>query len=197
MQLPKVGPTQWKPVTHGSPVSNQEYKPVSKQNLYELDLLCIGSGPAGQRAAVQAAKLGKRVGLIEQEFAVGGVSLHTGTIPSKPFREAVISLTVGANPFHARRKNDKQRLKRTAKELFSRVDDLIGRETHVQEDQLTRNDVEIINGAGKFQDAHTVVAKSSSGGRLIRVDNILVAVGTPSDAPGQFVGFRSRRHHQR
>jgi len=107
---------------------------VSEQDLYEFDLLCIGSGPAGQRAAVQAAKLGKRVGLIERELEVGGVCLHTGTIPSKTFREAVLSLTNGSNPFHARRKYDKQRHKPTAKELFSRVDDLIGRETHVQED---------------------------------------------------------------
>jgi len=158
-------------------------KPVSEQDLYEFDLLCIGSGPAGQRAAVQAAKIGKRVGLIEREFEVGGVCLHTGTIPSKTFREAVLSLTVGSNPFHARRKNDKQRPRPTAQELFSRVDDLIGRETHVQEDQLTRNDVEIINGAGEFRDAHTVVAKSSSGDRLIRADNILVAVGTHPTPP--------------
>ncbi len=80
---------------------------MSKQDLNDFDLLCIGSGPAGQRAAVQAAKLGKRVGLIEREFDVGGVCLHTRTIPSKTFREAVLSLTAGSNPFHARRKNDK------------------------------------------------------------------------------------------
>ncbi len=156
---------------------------MSEQDLNDFDLLCIGSGPAGQRAAVQAAKLGKRVGLIEREFDVGGVCLHTGTIPSKTFREAVLSLTAGSNPFHARRKNDKQRPKPTAKELFSRVDDLIGREIHVQEDQLTCNDVEIITGAGEFQDAHTVVAKSNSGDRLIRADNILVAVGTRATPP--------------
>ena len=108
---------------------------MSEQDLNDFDLLCIGSGPAGQRAAVQAAKLGKRVGLIEREFDVGGVCLDTGTIPSKTFREAVLSLTAGSNPFHACRKNDKQRPKPTAKELFSRVDDLIGREIHVQEDQ--------------------------------------------------------------
>ncbi|MBT4045882.1 MAG: FAD-dependent oxidoreductase, partial [Rhodospirillaceae bacterium] len=58
---------------------------------YDYDLICIGSGPAGQRAAVQSAKLGKRVAIIEQESVVGGVSLHTGTIPSKTFREAVLT----------------------------------------------------------------------------------------------------------
>ena len=121
--------------------------------------------------------------MIEREFDVGGVCLPTGTILSKTFREAVLSLTVRSNPFHTRRKNDKQRLKPTAKELFARVDDLIGRETHVQEDQLRRNDVEIINGAGEFQDAHTVIAKGASGDRLIRADNILVAVGTHPTPP--------------
>jgi NAD(P) transhydrogenase len=153
---------------------------VSEQDLYEFDLLCIGSGPAGQRAAVQAAKLGKRVGLIEREFDVGGVCLHTGTIPSKTFREAVLSLTIGSNPFEPHRRNS---AKPTARELFSRVGDIIGRETHIQDDQLRRNDVEIINGAGEFHDSHTVIAKSGSGDRLIRAENILVAVGTHPTPP--------------
>jgi NAD(P) transhydrogenase len=59
---------------------------------YEFDLLVIGSGPSGQRAAVQAAKLGRRVALVERRRGVGGVSLHLGTIPSKTFREAVMSV---------------------------------------------------------------------------------------------------------
>ena len=59
---------------------------------FDFDLLVLGSGPAGQRAAVQAAKLGKRVGIIERSRMVGGVCLHTGTVPSKTFREAVLSL---------------------------------------------------------------------------------------------------------
>ena len=57
---------------------------------YKYDLVCIGSGPAGQRAAVQACKLGKKVALIEKSNDVGGICLHTGTIPSKTFREAVL-----------------------------------------------------------------------------------------------------------
>ena len=60
---------------------------------YDFDLLVIGSGPAGQKAAIQAAKLGRRVAVVERGHMVGGVSIHTGTIPSKTLREAVLYLT--------------------------------------------------------------------------------------------------------
>ena len=61
--------------------------------MYDYDLICIGSGPAGQRAAVQAAKLGRRVAVIEKRRSVGGVCLDTGTLPSKTLREAVVALS--------------------------------------------------------------------------------------------------------
>ncbi len=144
---------------------------------YDYDLLCIGSGPAGQRAAVQAAKLGKRVAVLEREQLVGGVCLHTGTIPSKTFREAVISLTNRANPFDERN-GDGKRKKPTASELLARVAEIIERETSVQEDQLRRNDIEVISGTGEFDDPHTIVVRASDGERTVRADNILVAVGT-------------------
>ena len=73
----------------------------------EYDLVVIGSGPAGQRAAVQASKLGKRVGLVERMPSLGGVCILTGTIPSKTFREAVIALE-GAGAFHPGRKNERR-----------------------------------------------------------------------------------------
>jgi len=144
---------------------------------YDYDLLCIGSGPAGQRAAVQAAKLGKRVAVLERERFVGGVCLHTGTIPSKTFREAVIALTNRANMFEDQEGGAK-RNRPSAKALFSRVAKIIERETHVQEDQLRRNNVEVISGTGEFDDPHTVTVRSSEGRRTVRADNILVAVGT-------------------
>ena len=64
---------------------------------YDFDLLCIGSGPAGQRAAIQAAKLGKKVALVERRRILGGVCVETGTIPSKTFREAVLSFLCAAH----------------------------------------------------------------------------------------------------
>ena len=70
---------------------------------YDFDLICIGSGPAGQRAAVQAAKLGKKAAVIEKRREVGGVCVDTGTIPSKTFREAVVHFSrIGASRFDTR-----------------------------------------------------------------------------------------------
>src|SRR2546429_6524551 len=57
------------------------------------DLIVVGSGPAGQRAAIQAAKFGKRAALIEKFEVVGGTAINTGTIPSKTIREAVLHLS--------------------------------------------------------------------------------------------------------
>lgn len=67
----------------------------SVKSKYEYDLVCIGSGPAGQRAAIQSAKLGKKVAVIEKSRVVGGACLDTGTIPSKTFREAVLAFSCG------------------------------------------------------------------------------------------------------
>ena len=60
---------------------------------YDYDMLVIGSGPAGQRAAIQSAKLGKRTAVIERKAVLGGVNINSGTIPSKTLREAVIYLS--------------------------------------------------------------------------------------------------------
>ena len=61
--------------------------------MYDYDMIVVGSGPGGQKAAIAAAKLGHRVALIERKFSVGGVCINTGTIPSKTLREAVLYLT--------------------------------------------------------------------------------------------------------
>src|ERR671936_247562 len=116
-----------------------------------VDLVCIGSGPAGQRAAVQAAKLGKSVVVIERRRCLGGVCVETGTIPSKTFREAVIHAT--AAPTLDRPRRDAARP--TAPELLSRVNRVIERETDVIERQLHRNRVDLIRGSARFHDPHT------------------------------------------
>ena len=110
---------------------------------YEFDLVAIGSGPAGQRAAVQAAKLGKRVAVIEKNRNIGGVCVETGTIPSKTFREAVWALTggqgTGARP--------------TAEQLLARVSDVVRREIDVLDNQLRRNDIAVIEMDCAINDA--------------------------------------------
>ena len=142
-------------------------------DVYDFDLVAIGSGPAGQRAAVQAAKLGKRVAIVEKNRSVGGVCVETGTIPSKTFREAVWAVSsgpaIGARP--------------TAEQLLGRVSDVVRREIDVLDSQLRRNDIAVIRGAAEFQDAHTLLIRSETGSRAVRGATIVVAVGTQAVTP--------------
>ena len=101
----------------------------------DFDLLCIGSGPAGQRAAVQAAKLGMRAAIVEKGQTLGGVCVDRGTIPSKTFREAVLAF---ARP-NARGRVGDEDARPTAEQLFARVNDVVRRECDVIHDQLRRN----------------------------------------------------------
>jgi NAD(P) transhydrogenase len=151
---------------------------------YDFDLVCIGSGPAGQRAAVQAAKLGKRAAVIEKRRCVGGVCMDTGTIPSKTLREAamVFSGFAGrADRLPWPRVDNRP----TAAQLFGGVDAVIAREVEVIERQLRRNDVTLISGAASFVDPHTVVVHAEDGWRHVSAANIVIAIGTqPAPTPG-------------
>src|SRR5262249_31329548 len=135
---------------------------------FDYDLVCIGSGPAGQRAAVQAAKLGKRVAVIEKNRCVGGVCVETGTIPSKTFREAVWAVRAAVGPG----------ARPTVDQLLGRVNDVVRREIAVMDDQLRRNDVLVIRGEARFEDAHTLLVRSESGSRTVSAARIVIAVGT-------------------
>lgn len=149
---------------------------------YEFDLLVIGSGPSGQRAAVQAAKLGKRVGLIERRRGVGGVSLHLGTIPSKTFREAVMSVR-GEAAMQAMEIAGMDPVRPTMEMLLRRVEHVMAEEGRVIRDQLLRNDVNLIGGSASFVDAHTLLVEGLSGERRITSDRILIATGTRARVP--------------
>src|SRR5882724_1801093 len=150
---------------------------------YQFDLVSIGSGPAGQRAAVQAAKLGKRVGLIERRQVLGGVCVDTGTIPSKTFREAVLWAS-GAAGVNGRPAGQPER-RPTAEQLLQRVNAVVERECRVIEDQLRRNDVEVIAGEASFKDPHTLIVRSDNGWREVTAASIVLAVGTrPGPVPG-------------
>jgi NAD(P) transhydrogenase len=156
---------------------------------YDFDLLCLGSGPAGQRAAVQAAKLGFRAAVVEKGRVVGGVCVDTGTIPSKTFREAVLSFTRpartveqgpgehGAGAMQPRRP--------TIQQLLARVAEVRRRECDVIHQQLDRNDVALVWGRAVFEDPHTVIVHYDNGHHRITAERILVAVGTePAQPPG-------------
>src|SRR5262245_11182735 len=152
------------------------------QSRYDVDLICIGSGPAGQRAAIQASKLGKRVAVVEKQRCIGGVCIETGTIPSKTFREAVRRVYSGpglesTSEFSAQGRP-------TIEQLVGHVARVIEREIAIVRDALVRNDIEMIHGRAALADPHTVVIESQRGKRTMTDEYILVALGTtPSDPP--------------
>jgi NAD(P) transhydrogenase len=151
---------------------------------YDFDLVCIGSGPAGQRAAVQAAKLGKRAAVIEKRRCVGGVCIDTGTIPSKTLREAVVAFA-GLAGRADRLPWTRIEARPTAAQLLAGVEAVIAREVEVVEHQLRRNDVTMIAGEAAFLDPHTLVVHTESGWRHVSGQNIVIAVGTqPAPTPG-------------
>jgi len=151
--------------------------------LENYDLLVIGSGPAGQRASIQAAKLGKKAAIVDKSFLIGGVSLHTGTIPSKTLREAVLYLSGWRQRgFYGRSYRTKQYI--TAEDLTQRLDTTIRGQVETLQHQLFRNRVDVIGGMASFIDPHTVLIETGEDQqREIKADKILVATGTTPDHP--------------
>jgi NAD(P) transhydrogenase len=148
----------------------------------ELDLLVIGTGPAGQRAAVQAAKLGKSVGIAERREVVGGVCINTGTIPSKTFREAVLYLTgFQQRGFYGPGYHLKESI--TMPELLQRVDRVVQREIQVIEAQMARNHVRLIPGETSFRGPHDLVVQGAAGRVEVRAERIVIATGTVPTLP--------------
>lgn len=146
---------------------------------FEFDLVSIGSGPAGQRAAVQGAKLGKRVAVIERRRIVGGVCVNTGTIPSKTLREAVFA-TLRSHEVSGGQPGRPV----TMAELVARIHEVMRREAEIIEDQLRRNGVELIRGDARFEDPHTLRVETGDGQRVVTAGHVLVACGTrPTPAP--------------
>jgi NAD(P) transhydrogenase len=147
---------------------------------HHYDLICIGSGPAGRRGAIQAAKLGKRVAVIEQRTTIGGVCLDTGTIPSKTFREAVLSFLRRRNDGRKRARGD---ARPQAKELFKQVDAVIAREADTLEQQLHRNHVDLYQGRAAFTDPHTLVVQERTRTERLNADRFIIACGTIAAPP--------------
>src|SRR5436305_12766688 len=122
---------------------------------YSYDMLVIGSGPAGQRAAIQAAKLNKRVAIVERKAAIGGVCINTGTIPSKTLREAVLYLSgYRLRGLYGSSYTVKQNI--TMEDLLFRTEHVIRHEVDVTRHQLMRNRVEVFSAEPSFLYPHTV-----------------------------------------
>jgi NAD(P) transhydrogenase len=150
--------------------------------LDQYDLIVIGSGPAGRRAAIQAAKLGRRVLVIENRLRVGGVSVHTGTIPSKTLRETALNLSGwrerGFYGLAYRVKKDIE-----GKDLGVRLRMTLDYEIEVLEHQFARNGVRTFAGVARFADPHTLVVKTTNEEHSFTADKIIVAVGTAPYRP--------------
>ena len=147
------------------------------------DFIVIGSGPAGRRAAIQAAKLGRSVLVVEKGRRVGGVSVHTGTIPSKTLRETVLNLTGWRERgFYGRAYRVKKDI--AAKDLMMRLHMTLDHEVDVLEHQFARNGVETLSGTARFLDPHGIEVITESGDvRHLQGERVMIAVGTRPHRP--------------
>jgi len=146
---------------------------------YDYDILVIGSGPAGQRGAIQSAKLGKRTALIERKAVLGGVCINSGTIPSKTLREAVIYLSgYRLRSIYGESYTVKQNI--TIDDLLFRTEHVIRHEIDVTRHQLQRNGVEMITAEAAFVDPHMLRLSmvERSGDRTVTAAHVLIATGT-------------------
>jgi NAD(P) transhydrogenase len=154
--------------------------------MIEYDLVVIGSGPGGQKAAVAAAKLGKSVAVIERGRMLGGVCVNTGTIPSKSMREAVVYLTgMNQRELYGASYRVKERI--TCADLHARTEHVINREIDVVRNQLMRNRIDLYTGLGRFVDEHTVSVENPNRAEHTTVSGqyVIIATGTtPVRPPG-------------
>jgi len=151
--------------------------------MLHFDFIVIGSGPAGQRAAIQAAKLGRNVALVENRTVVGGVTVHTGTIPSKTLREAVLYLTGWTQRgLYGQSYRLKQNL--TIDDLMQRLQITIRNEVSVIENQLGRNGVTVLHGMAAFKTPHVVQVTDADGAiSAYSADKFVIATGTQPSRP--------------
>jgi NAD(P) transhydrogenase len=146
------------------------------------DLVVIGSGPGGQRCAVQAAKLGKKVAIIERRHEMGGVCINTGTIPSKTIREAVLDLS-GMRQRRLYGEEFAPRRRPTAEDVMARAHQVMSAEREVIRAQLQRNGIQLFSGNGRFAAPHTVVVEDENDTVTIQAAFVAIAVGTVPGLP--------------
>ncbi|HWF82036.1 MAG TPA: Si-specific NAD(P)(+) transhydrogenase [Streptosporangiaceae bacterium] len=158
--------------------------------MYDFDVIVIGSGPGGQKAAIAAAKLERRVAILERKDMIGGVCLNTGTIPSKTLREAVLYLT-GLDQREMYGQSYRVKDEITIADLAHRTQHVVGREIDVVRSQLSRNRVAIMTGTGYFVDPHVVEVDDGRQTQRISAESIVIATGTRPARPAS-VAFDER-----
>jgi NAD(P) transhydrogenase len=157
----------------------------------DFDLLVIGSGPGGQKAAIAAAKLGRRVAIVERRDMIGGVCLNTGTIPSKTLREAVLYLT-GLDQREMYGQSYRVKDEITIGDLAARTQHVVGKEIDVVRSQLSRNRVTVLSGTGHFTGPHEIEVDDGEGRfRTASAEKIVIATGTRPARPSS-VAFDDR-----
>jgi NAD(P) transhydrogenase len=148
---------------------------------FDYELLVIGSGPAGQKAAIQAAKLGRRVAIVERR-QLGGVSVNRGTIPSKTLREAVLYLTgLSQRAVYGESYRVKEEI--TVEDLSLGTRQVVEREIDIVRNQLARNHVQVLAGIARFVDPHTVAISGAAEQHRVSAEKIVIATGTRPHRP--------------
>jgi NAD(P) transhydrogenase len=146
---------------------------------FDFDLAVVGSGPGGHHAAIQGAKLRKRVIMIERKALVGGICINIGTIPSKIMREAILYLS-GYREHAIYGASYRVKEKITLQDLLARVEPVVRHEIDVLRHQLQRNGIELVTASASFIDPHTLLLEDKASGLLRRISaaTIVLAVGT-------------------
>src|SRR5438552_14705 len=156
---------------------------LPRRTMEKYDLIVVGSGPGGQRAAIQAAKFGKRAALVEKLEVIGGTAINTGTIPSKTIREAVLHLS-GYQYQSIYGVNYRVKEPITMADLSFRALNVIKTEIDVIRAQLSRNGIEVVTGIASFADPHRVQVANSRGQSEFVADHVVIATGTkPAVSP--------------
>ena len=149
----------------------------------DYDLVVVGSGPAGQKAAIQGAKLGKNIALVERHVALGGACVNTGTIPSKTIREAILYLT-GLNQRAIYGQSYRLKDAVSIEDISLRTRHVVEREREIIRDQLLRNRVTILDGCARFVDPHTLAIDGRDGAeRRVSAESIVIATGSKPAHP--------------
>ena len=151
--------------------------------MHDYDMIVIGSGPSGRRAAIQSAKVGKSVLVVEKGHRVGGVSVHTGTIPSKTMRETILNLSGWRERgFYGRSYRVKQDI--AAADLIGRLRKTLDHEVEVLEHQFSRNGVKTARGSGRFASPHDIEVTDENGdAHVYKAAHVLIACGTKPFRP--------------
>ena len=162
--------------------STERRSTAKNENGFDYDLLVIGCGPAGQRAAVQASKLRLKVGIIDSREVVGGVCVNTGTIPSKSFKEAVLFLSgYRQRSVYGAGYRVKSEIKMS--DLTFRCQRVMQAEIDVIRNQLARNHIEVMCGHAKFVDGHTLEITSAEGATVKTAEKFVIATGAQPFRP--------------